>query len=574
MKTKLDLSTMRAGLQWWQWRTASRRLGIWLKAILGGAWYSVDFDEEFPYPGAHSRELRSIILNPTEWTARYFETWRLAVEGGKAYPWLGEIDDLATMQWLCCKAVAAHEVGHARYSGDPPEGSLLAKLENMLDDERIERGMARLYPILGAYFNLTGDVTWLQPPAIDSADDSPFRVIQAVLLHRWEHDRPDWESKIQLSETNQARWEKVRPLVEAAWDAPRPEGVIEAAREILRILDLPEDKPEPEIPDWLKWLLELLADAMKEARGAAGGKPEELPSGAAGEGKGHRPSSTESVDDHLPSGDNPAGTRVKPTDYGYLEDAARPYVTRLVAALQLPQPQQDMGHARRGRRLAVRRVIRQLPDPFRARSEIGDAPPKMVVDFLGDRSGSMGSTQRWRYDNQADRRLAETNWNSKICAARLGVMMFHLALQELGTPHAIHLFDDHVPIKPQYDQGGEMVKALIAGWQGATGEEWVSVSMEERIPKLLARPEPIKVMLVIHDGEPVGTGGKYGSDAHGIRVLQEKYGRRIWFIGVYLGTRQRDIARMRQLFTHLVACEPEQLPDHLGRLLRQLWAAR
>jgi len=81
-------------------------------------------------------------------------------------------------------------------------------------------------------------------------------------------------------------------------------------------------------------------------------------------------------------------------------------------------------------------------------------------------------------------------------------------------------------------------------------------------------------MLILHDGAPVGKGGRYGSDARGIRVLQEKYKRRIWFIGVYLGTSPKEIARMRGLFNHLVACEPQHFADHLGRLLRQLWTAR
>ena len=577
MRTRLDLSTMRAGLQWWQWRTASRRLEVWLKAILGGTWYAVHFDDRFPYPGGQSETGRKIVLNPAAWPSLVFETWRRALDRGQVTPWLGEIDNLADFQWLCCKAVAAHEVGHARYSGSPPEGNLLARLDNTLDDQRVERGMTRLYPVLGAYFNLAGDAVWLAQLATDPTDDSPFQVLGAALLWRWEHDRPEWTSKICLSETNRERWERVRPLVEAAWDAPTPEEVIEAAREILRILELPEDLPEPEIPEWLQELLRLLADAMKEARGAADGEPERLPArhAATPDGKkGGAPpllsEDAESVGGHVPSDNNPARPHIDPEEYGYLEDAARPTVARLVAALQLPQPDHGLGFARRGRRLSVRRAVRDLPDPFRARSDPGDAPLDMVVDVLGDRSGSMGDT---RYHGE-DRRLADVNWSVKICAARLGVMMLHLALQELDTPHAIHLFDDHVAIKPEYDRSSEMVKGLIAAWQGETGEENVSVSMEAQIPKLLARPEPLKVMLILHDGHPVAGSEKYGSDAEGICVLQDRYKQQIWFIGVYLGTRARDIELMRSLFPHLVACEPEHFADHLGRLLRQLWAAR
>ena len=167
-----------------------------------------------------------------------------------------------------------------------------------------------------------------------------------------------------------------------------------------------------------------------------------------------------------------------------------------------------------------------------------------------------------------------TDWSLKINSARLGLMMLHLALDELGTPHAIHLFDDHVPIKREYERSGEMVKALLAGWQGVTGEEWVSVSMEKRLTHLLARPEPVKVLMVLHDGHPVGLGGRYGSDGEGIRLLQQKHKRQVWTVGVYLGRHEGEIARMRRLFPHLVACQPERFAEHLGRLLGQLWAAR
>lgn len=571
--TLLNLSTARQGLPWWEWRSASRRLEVWLKAILGGASYHVAFDETFRSPGGHDPEGRRIVLNPAAWTADHLLRWHRALEVELVTPWLGEIHDLATLQWLCCKAVAAHEAGHARFSGSPAKENLLARVQNMLEDERVELGMARLYPALRGYFALAGDVSWLALDPTDPSDDSPYPVLHGLVLHRWEQRRPAEASKIRLSPSNQERWTRVRPLVEAAWQAPTPDAVLSAARKILEILGLPEEIPQPEIPDWLRRLLELLADVLQEPRRASDGEAERLPPGSeeGDRSPAHRGPAAEAPEDCLDSDRNPAEPFVSPAPYGYLEDAARPHVARLVAALQLPQPDQGPGYGRQGRRLSTRRALRDLPDPFRARGDVGDAPPEMVVDILADRSGSMGQTD---YGPEPERLAMQTDWRLKISAARLGIMTLHLALEELRMPHALHLFDDHVPIKPHYDRSGEMVKALIAGWQGVTGEEWVSLSMSRRIPELLARPEPLKVLLVLHDGHPVGVGGEFGTDVNGIRILQGKHKRQIWIIGVYLGSNAGEIGRMRGLFEHLIACEPSRFAEHLGRLLRHLWTGR
>jgi nitric oxide reductase activation protein len=88
--------------------------------------------------------------------------------------------------------------------------------------------------------------------------------------------------------------------------------------------------------------------------------------------------------------------------------------------------------------------------------------------------------------------------------------------------------------------------------------------------QLLARPERLKVLVVIHDGQPVYHGSR-GDDwelsRHHLRQL-ETHG--LTPIGVYLGHSADDERKLSQLFRWLVVCNGEQLPDKLGDLLRCL----
>ena len=198
-------------------------------------------------------------------------------------------------------------------------------------------------------------------------------------------------------------------------------------------------------------------------------------------------------------------------------------------------------------------MIRRPWTPFRTLTAPGREVPEMVVQILGDRSGSMGHREY-----------------SKMAAAQLGVMVLHLACTELDIPHAISLFDDEVLVKDFEDQD-EMSKSFIAGWEGETGEEHIDRLLCQREPILLARPEPLKVVMVVHDGYPVVEG-----EAERIRDWISRHEPRVWTLGVYLTTdahsvgAQDEITHMQELFQHLVVANPDDLPDRLGDLLVNL----
>lgn len=266
---------------------------------------------------------------------------------------------------------------------------------------------------------------------------------------------------------------------------------------------------------------------------------------------GKRPSETH-LDDLPPvsSDDRRARGLVHPAPFVDLETRALPWARQLAAVLAVPAPDVEPEPAAYGGRFSLRQSVRDPERPFLAATADGLSPHGMALEILGDRSGSMG----WRDE-------------AKMQAAQEGVMALHLACEELGIPHAISLFDDEVVLK-EYEHQGELTKALIAGWEGETDEEHIDVLMNERGRRLMQRPEPVKVMVLLHDGRPVVHG-----EADRIRDWIVKHPE-IMVIGVYLSVdltsdwAQREAARMAGLFPRLVVAEPPTLALKLGAVLR------
>lgn len=126
-------------------------------------------------------------------------------------------------------ALAAHEAGHVRHSGPKPQEAQLGWLWNALEDERMERLMAREFPELTSCFTLLGDlVAEEQRPSWDGS------ALEGCLFWRFTHDQRarQWQPRRQDAEL----WLDVRPLVEAAWSAPDSERVRWIAQVILDLL--------------------------------------------------------------------------------------------------------------------------------------------------------------------------------------------------------------------------------------------------------------------------------------------------------------------------------------------------
>lgn len=125
-----------------------------------------------------------------------------------------------------------------------------------------------------------------------------------------------------------------------------------------------------------------------------------------------------------------------------------------------------------------------------------------------------------------------------------------------------------------FGDGGEWPEAMIAGYHGHTGAEYLTFGLEMAEGQLRNRHGQTRVVVAIHDGQPVAQwqeGSRVVTDwskSHEkVRVLEWQG---IPVTGIYLGDRKDDIERMLELFLRLAVCRAQKLPDKLGNLLMSL----
>ncbi len=128
----------------------------------------------------------------------------------------------------------AHECAHIRFTTHPKPHGNLGFLYNALEDERIERLMAKQYDPLGGLFREMGDIFL-------SAVQGPLNAISACLVWRWASDHPE-----RPMVCVDPLWHEVRPLVEAAWNEESSDGVLDIAQRILELLG--EQPPDATLP--------------------------------------------------------------------------------------------------------------------------------------------------------------------------------------------------------------------------------------------------------------------------------------------------------------------------------------
>lgn len=246
-----------------------------------------------------------------------------------------------------------------------------------------------------------------------------------------------------------------------------------------------------------------------------------------------------------------------PAPYIELEDQAWPLARQLSEALQLPTPDaRPEPHESQGR-YSFRQEVRTPDTPHLLVQSIDSSPRDLALCLLVDRSGSMSTIQD---------------------EVRLALMMLYLAGTELEIPTGVAYFGAHetnrtervLEVTPPIPVASEAVKALIAGFEGTTNCEFLDWGLALAEAALAVRPERLKVLVCIHDGEPVYKGPD-GNDwqlsyAH-LRNL-ERAG--IMTIGIYLGDEDEYRRKVQQLFPRLIVCKGKELPDKLGNVLRSL----
>ena len=521
---------------WWWWQRPRQRLIKWTKALLQGRRYTIKVEpyqhRGRPGTGYHNPKLRVIVVNP-----QFFA------------------DEPVETQFRATQGILAHEVGHAFFTDAWPtedDQQTLRWLVNALEDERMERAISIYYPGIAALIRLIGDLIYQGTETM--LDSAPAEMALACCLSwRWAQSRGG-ESQmferlgIEDQETIDP-WHEIKPLVEASWTADNTSRVIEIAREILAILELPEGHSLPDLP-----IFQIVMGAGDDIPEERDGEALPLPVSAfdgASPGLG-----TDFDDDSVPVPRGDDITQLAP--YAKLEDAATPLARQLVDALKIPQPNvRPMPHEWRGR-YSFRQEVRTPSMPHLRRAGVGREKDDVVFYVLVDRSGSMSIINE---------------------PVRLALMTLYLAATELRIPLGMAYFGEHsdgiiddlvLEVSLVRARAAEETKSLIAGFRGVTGAEFLDWGLALAEKSLRQRPERRKVLLVLHDGEPVYN-GRLGNDYQlSLERLRRLERQGITPIGLYLGE-GCNMDQLEALFPRLVITSGQKLPEKLGNMLQSLF---
>jgi len=506
-------------LRWWQWRNIQEKLRLYGRALQGPMPYRVEFADEPNLTGLTDFSRRLVRVNP------------------EMIPGLR-----ARQAYDITKAVLCHEAGHRRFTTPAELPRVVHMVSNILEDQRIESLMMEEFAGTRLLIRSLTERLFELSPNLEGSED-PGQVVAAALQHRWAY-RLGESLKGELSAINQERWERVRPLVEAAWVADSSLEVDRYAERIVEILDLKEHH----IPLWV--IEELDRCEGDRSRGDhAERRTPGTPEPFAGDGEPHP--HIEAFDGELvPNGHRAGDGRfsVDPKPYVELEEKATPLAQELIEELSLTEVPDELEPVAIGGRLSVRQYLRERGQPFLERAEEPTKPPTIALRVVVDHSTSMnyGGGARRRIDSVAE-----------------GAMMLHLACEALEIEHQVAVTPQQTVLAE--NGSGERGKALIAGMAPAkTGWEDIAVAIRRHSEGLLQSAAAIRLIVVLHDGYP--------NDGEEAKRLCLTLRGKVEVIGILLDPDDATRQAMADIFgtDRLIACESKELPKKLAAMLRSI----
>jgi hypothetical protein len=503
-------------VSWYEWRHIRNRLLSYARAVQGVSPYRVilEPDKKKCRSGYTNFSRRLIMVNPTLFDASPEEQYQLT------------------------KAVLCHEAGHRRFttpSDLPPHVHLVS---NILEDQRIEYLMEEEFAgVRGLLKKLSVEMLKEAKP-LDPETDDPVQVINYMLQLRWAA-RAGLPVNGTLSLKNQGRWTMVEPLVYDAWTAGSSLVCDRHAQQILRILGI----QELDIPEWLKELLDKL-EAVEGERSPGDAAECAAP-------RVDKPMDDDGISDETFDGEpmpyeHSAGTGehiIEPQPYLALIEKVQSLVKRLVEELTVEDTLPPPEPSQRGGRLSLRQHLSEPERPFLLPQEQRPVKPTLTFRVVIDHSGSMNSEQRIEH------------------AAR-AAMLLHLAGVQLGIPHQIVVTPDDIRLADL--ETGELGLALIAGIVPAkTGWEDTGLAVSRHGAELAAKPEDIKLLLVIHDG--------MGNDQELLAKECKRLRDQVFILGLGIGMGELEVGLLKEQFgpdRYIHCASPEELPAKVGAILR------
>jgi hypothetical protein len=516
---------------WWIWKVTTQRLSKWALALLHGRRYTIRLASEGTC--YHDPQAHIIQVNP------------------QLFP-----EQSVEVQFRLTQGLLAHECGHAWFTDNWPDqfDNVLQELSNMLEDERIERGICSLYPGIAPAVRLLGDHVYTS--MYSAPPEAKLQAYTCCLAWRWAYSRTDeveMFGHLGVSPVGQDLWMKIRPLVERAWTAADTGRVISLAEKILSILDLPVSTPRLGF-----------APLNPEGIPHSGANPMALPSGPADNALGL---GGEIGQDELPC--LPVRLRsLEPVPYIELEERVQAQAACLAEALKESRPDQRLAPHEYHGRYSFRQEIRTPDKPHLAPQEIGCAARSLVLYMLVDRSGSME-----RFEQEVREAMMTIYLAAVQVPIPMGIAYFgedDLFIGDLPVPADQITVEQTVSeIAPLSAGNYEPAKALIAGYNGWSCEEYLDWGLRKAEHELRSCPEYLKVLLILHDGDPVFHTRKVSDWDLSLDHLRSLERAGVIPIGIHLG--DGNLEKLHKLFTRLVNCpEGQNLSAKLGEMLCSL----
>lgn len=502
-------------MPWYEWGHIRQRLLSYGRAVQGVSPYRIAFEpDRAKCPSGYTNFTRQLIMvNPAMF------------------------DTAAREQYDLTKAALCHEAGHRRFTTPSRLPPHVALVSNILEDERIERLMEEEFAgVRGLLRKLSAQLLGEAQPLNPRSDD-PSQVLNYILQLRWS-ERSGTPIKGELSTKNRERWALIEPLVRECWSADTSLVCDGNAREIVDALGI----MEPDVPEWLKKILERL-EFVDGERGP--GDPAETAS-PTGEFRGESTESGEPFDgEHLPRehGAGSGSHSMQPRPYLDLVDKVQPSLRRLIEELSVHPRVPPPEPSERGGRLSVRQSLREPERPFLLPQERPPRARSVTFRVVIDHSTSM-------------------NYGGRIEYAAQAAMLLHLAAVELDIPHEIAVAPHDLRLANL--ESGEVGLALIAGIVPAqTGWEDTGLAVSRHGKELLSMSEEVRLLLVIHDG--------MGNDHELLAEECKRLRSEVLVLGIGIGMGESEAALLMEQFgsdRYIICATPEDLPARVGAVLR------
>jgi hypothetical protein len=276
--------------------------------------------------------------------------------------------------------------------------------------------------------------------------------------------------------------------------------------------------------------------------------------------------------------------------YEELERSVAAEVRRLQDELKVRTPQTEPEANRHRGCFDAHALVRSRGERPLVRPALEGSSPEglvvlLVIDGTGSNGGHPGSVTQ---DNRPADPAAFHDPQERMPHVRRAAMLMQRACAGLGIPCAIAEACDgwhrvHAPHLPSdvsnpvtwlqrwdTDPHAEGPRALIAGLYGHAGREEVCRSLDVCAAAFTPRPEGVKLLIYLHDGQP-------NEPVEAIRAtLARVRAQGITVVGLYIGP-QTDVARMQAIFDPewtIATDKLSDLPARMGRLLKRFHTAR